>query len=130
MLRRMTRKADTPALRTSSSVLQQVLDELEQATLDHALWRDHLVRVIAGRESSNPQDLSPDAHHHCLFGRWYYERSPADLRQRPSELCALLRQARARMRAQQSRCDHGRAQLRGDDPRLARVACARPPTRA
>ena len=33
----MTRKSDTPALRTSSSVLQQVLDELEQATLEHAL---------------------------------------------------------------------------------------------
>ena len=80
----MTRKSDTPALRTSSSVLQQLLDELEQATLEHALWRDHLVRVVAGRETSNPQDLEPDAHRHCLFGRWYFDRAPADLRQRPS----------------------------------------------
>jgi diguanylate cyclase len=71
-------------LRTSSSVLQQVLEELEQATLEHALWRDHLVRVIAGREPANPQDLRPDAHRHCLFGRWYFERPPAELRQRPS----------------------------------------------
>jgi diguanylate cyclase len=71
-------------LRTSSSVLQQVLEELEQATLEHALWRDHLVRVISGREPANPEDLRPDAHRHCLFGRWYFERSPADVRQRPS----------------------------------------------
>ena len=74
----------TSMLRTNPSILQQTLDDLEQATLEHALWRDHLVRVISGREPRNPGDLLPDGHRRCPFGRWFYERSPADLRQRPS----------------------------------------------
>jgi len=31
---------------TSPSLLQKTLEQLQQATLDHAVWRDHLLRVI------------------------------------------------------------------------------------
>jgi diguanylate cyclase len=67
-------------LRTSPSILQTTLEQLERATLDHAVWRDRLVRVISRREPCDPNDLAPDAHRHCLFGRWYYEQTPPELR--------------------------------------------------
>jgi diguanylate cyclase (GGDEF) domain len=71
-------------LRTNPSILQPVLEQLQQATLDHAVWRDHLLRVISGRQSCDPNDLAPDAHRRCLFGQWYFERAFPQLRQLPS----------------------------------------------
>jgi diguanylate cyclase (GGDEF)-like protein len=70
----------TSMLRMSQSTLQQALEQLEQATLDHAAWRDHLVRVISDREPIGMNDLAPDAHRHCPFGRWYYEHASSGLR--------------------------------------------------
>jgi diguanylate cyclase len=71
-------------LRTSPPILQKALEQLEQATVDHSAWRDQLLRVLSGRQPSEPADLAPDAHRHCLFGQWYFERSPAELRKLPS----------------------------------------------
>ena len=56
-------------LRTSPSLLQDALEQLQQATLDHAEWRDRLVRVISGRHPPDPADLAVDAHRHCTFGQ-------------------------------------------------------------
>ena len=71
-------------LKTNPSLLHENLKQLQQATLDHAVWRDHLLRVISGRQSGNPNDLAADAHRHCLLGRWYFERAPLELRELPS----------------------------------------------
>ena len=71
-------------LRTKPFNLQKALEQLEQATLDHVVWRDHLLRVISGRRPCDPSDLAADAHRHCLFGQWYFERALPELRDLPS----------------------------------------------
>jgi diguanylate cyclase (GGDEF)-like protein len=71
-------------LRTNPSLLHENLEQLQQATLDHAVWRDHLLRVVSGRQPRDPNDLATDAHHHCPLGRWYFERAPHELRELPS----------------------------------------------
>jgi diguanylate cyclase (GGDEF)-like protein len=80
----MTPVRPTPVHRTSPLILQQALEQLKQATLDHALWRDYLVRVISGRQPLDPGDLKADAYRRCLFGQWYFERAPRELRELPS----------------------------------------------
>ena len=64
--------------------LQTALEQLQQATLDHAVWRDHLLRVISGRRPCDRSDLAPDAHRRCLFGQWYFRQAPPELRELPS----------------------------------------------
>lgn len=71
-------------LRTNPFILQKALEQLEQTTLDHAVWRDHLLRVISGRQPCDPNDLAADAHRHCLFGQWYFNRALPELRELPS----------------------------------------------
>ena len=71
-------------LRTKPSLLQNALEQLHQATLEHTVWRDHLLRVISGRRPCDRKDLAEDAHRHCLFGQWYYQRALPELRQLPS----------------------------------------------
>jgi diguanylate cyclase (GGDEF)-like protein len=68
-------------LRTSPSLLQKNLEQLQQATLDHAVWRDHLLRVISGRRPFDRHDLAADAHRHCLLGHWYFELALPALRE-------------------------------------------------
>jgi len=71
-------------LRATPFVLHQALEQLEQATLDHAVWRDHLLRVLSRRQAFDPNDLAADAHRRCLFGQWYFERALPALRELPS----------------------------------------------
>ncbi len=71
-------------LRTNPSILQKALEQLKQATLDHALWHDRLLRVISGRQPCDPNDLADDAHRHCLFGQWYFKRTLPEIRELPS----------------------------------------------
>jgi len=67
-------------LTTNPSILQKALKQLEQATLDHAVWRDQLLRVISGRLPLDPVDLAADAHRRCLFGQWYFQWALPELR--------------------------------------------------
>ncbi len=71
-------------LRTNPSLLKKALEQLEQATLDHAVWRDHLLRAISRRQPCDANDLAADAHRHCPFGRWYFEQALPELRALPS----------------------------------------------
>jgi len=71
-------------LTTNPALLQKALRQLERATLDHAVWRDHLLRVISGRLPGDPNDLAPDAHRRCLIGRWYFEWALPELQALPS----------------------------------------------
>lgn len=70
--------------RTSRTILQTVLSQLEQATLDHAQWRDHVLQVLSGRRSPDPGDLAPGAHLRCRFGVWYFRQALPELRELPS----------------------------------------------
>jgi len=60
------------------------LEELKQATLEHVVWRDHVLHALSGRQPCNPNDMAVDAHRHCQFGRWYFERALPELRELPS----------------------------------------------
>ncbi len=71
-------------LRTSPTLLQKCLEQLQQATLDHGVWRDHLLRVISGRQPCDRNDLMPDSHRRCLLGQWYFERALPEMRELPS----------------------------------------------
>ena len=70
--------------RTNTTLLQRNLEQLTRASLDHAEWRDNLLRVISGRQPCDHDDLALDAHHRCLFGQWYFEQALPELRELPS----------------------------------------------
>ncbi len=59
--------------------LRAALAQLEQATRDHVEWQEHLLRAIVCGLPFNPNEVAEDAHLNCRFGRWYYERAPAEL---------------------------------------------------
>jgi diguanylate cyclase (GGDEF)-like protein len=67
--------------RMDTDALRATLQQLQQATHDHAEWHENLIRTIVCRLPCDPADLSPNAHHKCRFGQWYYAEASADLRQ-------------------------------------------------
>lgn len=64
--------------------LRDALEQLEQATHDHAEWQENLLRSVVCGLPFNLDDVGDNAHHHCRFGRWYYEQAPAELWGQPS----------------------------------------------
>ncbi len=67
--------------RMDTASLRATLQQLQQATHDHAEWHENLIRTIVCRLPCNADDLAANAHHRCRFGRWYYAETSADLRQ-------------------------------------------------
>jgi diguanylate cyclase (GGDEF)-like protein len=65
----------------SNDELQNVIRQLDQAIYTHEQWSKTLFRTLICRQTPDSHDLRPDAHHHCLFGQWYYEHAPAGLRE-------------------------------------------------
>ena len=51
---------------------REMVQELEQCILSHSAWLKNLHRALLCRLPPNPDDLEPDAHCRCDFGRWYY----------------------------------------------------------
>lgn len=49
----------------------------------HNQWYDAIIRTLICRLPCNPDDMTPDAHRRCQFGRWYYEDASSALRQQP-----------------------------------------------
>lgn len=64
--------------------LRKALEQLHQATRDHAEWHENLLRAIVCRQPFDVSDLAESAHLNCPFGRWYYERAPAELWGQPT----------------------------------------------
>lgn len=92
-------------LRAKQVILQTALEQLEQATLDHAVWRDHLLRVIARRRPCDPKDLAADAHRRCQFGQWYFAQALPALRELPSfAMIGAEHEAQHRIAARLLRC--------------------------
>jgi len=71
-------------LNVHPTTLRTTLEQLEVAVQDHLEWHANLLRVIVCELPGDPNDLAARAHHLCRFGRWYYERTPADLRELPT----------------------------------------------
>ena len=64
--------------------LRTTLTQLEHATQDYVEWHSNLLREIVCGLPLDANDLAEDAHFNCLFGRWYYEQAPAELRGTPA----------------------------------------------
>jgi diguanylate cyclase len=71
-------------LRMDPSALRVALGQLEQAAADQAEWHENLLRSIFCGLLCDPDDLAAFAHRLCRFGRWYYEKAPAELRRLPA----------------------------------------------
>jgi diguanylate cyclase (GGDEF)-like protein len=61
------------------AMLRKALEQLDQAAHDHAHWHENLIRAIVCRLPCDPNDLEHDAYRQCRFGRWYYEKAPAQI---------------------------------------------------
>jgi diguanylate cyclase (GGDEF)-like protein len=70
--------------RMDPAQLQRMLDDLHQAARDHEAWQDNLMRNIVCRIPLPADDMDPQAHRLCRFGRWYYGDSPGELRVQPA----------------------------------------------
>lgn len=66
------------------TTLRKALEQLDRAARDHAEWHANVLRAIVCETPSDPNDLTPGAHLLCRFGRWYYEQSPAEIREDPT----------------------------------------------
>lgn len=71
-------------LKMDPTTLRKTLEQLESATRDHAEWQENLLRMIVCGLPHEAGELADDAHLHCQFGRWFYERAPADLWGQPA----------------------------------------------
>jgi diguanylate cyclase len=71
-------------LKMDPTTLQKALEQLEIATRNHAEWQESLMRSLVCGLPPATGDLADDAHLHCQFGRWFYERAPADLWGQPA----------------------------------------------
>jgi diguanylate cyclase (GGDEF)-like protein len=75
--------AEAPMLSIHPAELQRMHDELQEATRKHAEWHRHLVSSLVCRLPVDPEDLRPDAHEACGFGRWFCHEAQRDLKGRP-----------------------------------------------
>jgi len=66
------------------ALLHQLLEQLEQASHDHAEWHERVARTIVCRLPVDPRDLGPDAHRECSFGQWYHQQDSAVLLAHPA----------------------------------------------
>ncbi len=65
------------------NAIQSALQQLDQALQRHNQWYDAVIRTLVCDLSGEPDDIAPDAHHRCPFGRWYYEDAPDVLHRHP-----------------------------------------------
>jgi diguanylate cyclase (GGDEF)-like protein len=64
--------------------LQQMLEDLREASRDHEAWYGGLLRCVVCRVDAGPHELEPESHRNCRFGRWYYGAVEHDLRRQPA----------------------------------------------
>jgi len=64
--------------------LQRIRKTIGTAIEMHGRWLESLQRTFACRLSPAETDLAEDAHQRCDFGRWFYSRNNAGLRQLPA----------------------------------------------
>ena len=68
-------------LRMDAPTLRNAAAQLKEAITEHAEWHEDLLRSAFCGLAIESDDLRAFAHRECRFGRWYYERAPAELRE-------------------------------------------------
>ena len=71
-------------LRMEQTELRAALDQLDDAVEHQAEWHANVLRAVFCRVPADPEDLEPFSYRLCRFGRWYFERAPAELRAQES----------------------------------------------
>jgi len=59
-------------LKISHIYLQKTIKQLDRAMFNHKRWYRILIRSLVCRSCCDQNDLTPDSHKHCRFGKWYY----------------------------------------------------------
>ncbi|MCX4188514.1 diguanylate cyclase [Methylophaga sp. OBS4] len=67
----------------STEEIRVIVNELDQAIYNHEEWSKRLTRTLVCNLPSDEYDLTVDAHRHCLFGQWYYNRASPSLHKLP-----------------------------------------------
>ena len=80
--------------KTSKEELQATLQQLDQALYYHEQWLTELTRTIICRLPYDPVDVAVDAHRHCRFGKWCYDKPPQSLREHPSFVAMAIEHQR------------------------------------
>ncbi len=62
----------------------RAISELDTAIFCHVQWLKRLHRSLISRQIQNPDDLRHDAHRHCKFSNWFYDKKNDFLRDEPS----------------------------------------------
>lgn len=70
----------------SNDFMRVALKELEQASYNHEQWAETLFGTLICRLAPDDRDISPDAHHMCRFGQWYYKTGAIALKNHPGFL--------------------------------------------
>ncbi|MCG8037294.1 MAG: diguanylate cyclase [Candidatus Thiodiazotropha taylori] len=52
--------------------IKYIIEHLDRAIENHQMWFQNVNRSLACRVPCKPEDLLPDAHRKCEFGKWYY----------------------------------------------------------
>lgn len=68
----------------SKEEMQTTLQQLDQALYNHEQWLAALTRTIICRLPHDDCDVAEDAHRHCRFGQWCYNKPPQSLREKPA----------------------------------------------
>ncbi|MGJ0514870.1 MAG: diguanylate cyclase [Methylomicrobium sp.] len=63
--------------------LQEMIAQLEQALFHHQQWHAALIRALICKLPADQHDFTPESHHECRFGQWYYGKVPEKLRNLP-----------------------------------------------
>ena len=62
-----------PVNSSNSSNLLHALEDLDQGVVSHTKWLKGLHRsIICCDERPNREDIGPEAHRNCRFGKWFY----------------------------------------------------------
>jgi diguanylate cyclase len=80
-VRRHGELAEKTMLRMDAPTLRSAAAQLKDAITEHAEWHEDLLRSAFCGLAIEADDLRAFAHRECRFGRWYYERAPAVLRE-------------------------------------------------
>lgn len=73
-----------PIFKPTSTDIQLILLQLEQATYNHDRWYEALVATLACRLPCDEHDVHEDAYRQCRFGQWLYGIGTEALQNHPS----------------------------------------------
>jgi diguanylate cyclase len=73
-------------LDVTTEEIRVIVNQLDQAIYNHEQWSKRLARTLICSIPPDERDLTVDAHRHCLFGQWFYNRASPSLQKLPGFL--------------------------------------------